>query len=183
LNKNKKIGGARANSGGFRPGAGVKTPILCRNAQEVADAQRRVAKTGFQQAIIDLPKIEMLAQLACTMEEIGWHVGAARETIYHWIDVHPEVAEAIERGKANGRISLRRSQFKNALAGNATMQIWLGKQLLGQRDDPSGAIEAGGSNVVEAEWVESDTKSLTLDSPANDISTTSLVPIKASAVQ
>lgn len=150
----------------------------------MAEAQERVAKSGRQQAIIDLPKIEMLAQLSCTMEEIGWHVGAARETIYHWIDVYPEVAEAIERGKANGRISLRRSQFKNALAGNVTMQIWLGKQLLGQRDFPEDVIDTGdGRNVVEAEWVESDTKSLTTDSQVSEPSTTSLVPTKALAVQ
>jgi hypothetical protein len=29
---------------------------------------------------------------------------------------------------------LRRTQFKSAEAGNVTMQIWLGKELLGQRD-------------------------------------------------
>ena len=33
-----------------------------------------------------------------------------------------------------GKISLRRWQFKSAEAGNVTMQIWLGKQYLGQRE-------------------------------------------------
>jgi len=41
---------------------------------------------------------------------------------------------AVEKGAATGRTSLRQAQFKLALAGNATMQIWLGKQLLGQTD-------------------------------------------------
>jgi len=43
-------------------------------------------------------------------------------------------AEAMERGRAKGRISVRRHQMKLLEAGNATMAVWLGKQLLGQRD-------------------------------------------------
>ena len=38
------------------------------------------------------------------------------------------------RGKAKGRISVRRMQMKLLENGNATMGAWLGKQLLGQRD-------------------------------------------------
>jgi hypothetical protein len=33
-----------------------------------------------------------------------------------------------------GRVALRSKQFELALAGNPTMLIWLGKQVLGQRD-------------------------------------------------
>ena len=40
----------------------------------------------------------------------------------------------IEKGREHAKISLRRMQFKSAEGGNVTMQIWLGKQLLGQRD-------------------------------------------------
>lgn len=36
-------------------------------------------------------------------------------------------------GLGNGRVSLRRAQLKRALAGNPTMLIWLGKQMLGHR--------------------------------------------------
>ena len=35
---------------------------------------------------------------------------------------------------STGKMSLRRQQFKSAEAGNVTMQIWLGKQWLGQTD-------------------------------------------------
>jgi hypothetical protein len=34
-----------------------------------------------------------------------------------------------------GKSSLRRLQWKSALGGNVVMQIWLGKQYLGQRDE------------------------------------------------
>lgn len=42
--------------------------------------------------------------------------------------------EAKEAGQLSGKASLRRMQFKTAESGNATMQIWLGKQYLGQKD-------------------------------------------------
>ena len=54
----------------------------------------------------------------------------------HYRSVHSDEgwAGAIERGRHKGRLSVRREQFKLLQAGNATMGIWLGKQLLGQRD-------------------------------------------------
>jgi hypothetical protein len=47
----------------------------------------------------------------------------------------PEFQEAYERGRAKCRYTLRRMQVELAKSGNATMQIWLGKQILGQRDN------------------------------------------------
>ena len=41
-------------------------------------------------------------------------------------------------------MSLRRQQFKSAEAGNVTMQIWLGKQYLGQTDK----VEENNINVT-----------------------------------
>ena len=41
----------------------------------------------------------------------------------------------MQRGKAKGRLSIRRMQLKLLEAGNATMGVWLGKQYLGQRDE------------------------------------------------
>ena len=40
----------------------------------------------------------------------------------------------MERGKGKGRISVRRMQMKLLEQGNATMGVWLGKQILGQTD-------------------------------------------------
>jgi hypothetical protein len=40
----------------------------------------------------------------------------------------------MERGKARGRVSVRRMQMKLLEAGNATMGVWLGKNILGQVD-------------------------------------------------
>jgi len=62
----------------------------------------------------------------------------------------PAFKEAMERGKAMGRISVRRSQMKLLEAGSATMGIWLGKQLLGQRDVTP--IELTGANGSEIKF-------------------------------
>ena len=43
-------------------------------------------------------------------------------------------ADTIKSAKDRGRSSLRRHQWELAQKGNPTMLIWLGKQLLGQRD-------------------------------------------------
>lgn len=43
-------------------------------------------------------------------------------------------AETYEKGLAEFKVSLRRTQIVLAQQGNATMLIWLGKQFLGQRD-------------------------------------------------
>ena len=70
--------------------------------------------------------------MQCTDEEIAAWFGIRRETFCR--KKTGAILEALERGRAKGRASLRRAQFQNAIKGNATMQIWLGKQLLGQKD-------------------------------------------------
>ena len=82
---------------------------------------------------IDLIELEKLCQLSCTDEEIAAWFGTSTRTIERRRR-EPKFAEIMARGKAKGRISVRRMQMKLLEQGNATMGIWLGKQLLGQRD-------------------------------------------------
>jgi hypothetical protein len=84
-------------------------------------------------AKIDLNELEKLASLQCTDEEIALWFGVTTRTIERRRKVR-KFAEAMERGKARGRISVRRMQMKLLEEGNATMGVWLGKQLLGQTD-------------------------------------------------
>lgn len=72
--------------------------------------------------------VSELAKIGCTAEEIATVLGVARSTLYE------RFPDAIEKGRAEGKTSLRRAQFTTAMAGNAVMQIWLGKQYLGQTD-------------------------------------------------
>jgi hypothetical protein len=75
-----------------------------------------------------------LAMIQCTDKEIAHCLSVSEDTLQRRKQSDPEFAETLERARSNGRMSLRRVQWQSAQAGNATMQIWLGKQILGQRD-------------------------------------------------
>jgi hypothetical protein len=91
-------------------------------------------KKGRPEEIIDGEAFEKLAAFQCTQPEIAAFFKVSVDTIQRRIASVPEYAEAWERGRENGKASLRRMQFSSAQKGNVTMQIWLGKQYLGQRD-------------------------------------------------
>ena len=88
---------------------------------------------------IDLVELEKLCQLSCTDEEIAAWFGTSTRTIERR-RLEPKFAEIMARGKAKGRISVRRMQMKLLEQGNATMGIWLGKQLLGQKDQVANQV-------------------------------------------
>src|SRR5260370_3420716 len=103
--------------GGIRPGAGRKPKR------------------------IDLVELEKLCSLQCTDEEIAAWFGISTRTIESRRK-QPQFAAVMTRGKAKGRISVRRAQMKLLESGNGTIGVWLGKQFLCQRDP----IELSGPN-------------------------------------
>lgn len=78
---------------------------------------------------IDYAVVEKLASIMCTQEEIAHFLGCTRDTLIR----DKEFSYIYKKGLDNGKMSLRRAQFKIAQT-NATMAIWLGKQYLGQKD-------------------------------------------------
>lgn len=88
---------------------------------------------GRPRATFNIEEVERLCQFSPTDEELAAALEVSAKTIQRK-KADPKFAEAMERGKARGRMTLRRMQMKLASEGNATMQIWLGKQLLGQHD-------------------------------------------------
>ena len=89
---------------------------------------------------IDEKLLTVLANVQCTMEEMAAACDCSKDTLER------RYAALIKKAQEGGRSSLRRSQWKLALKGNPAMNIWLGKQLLGQHEprqdiglsDPSG---------------------------------------------
>jgi len=73
-------------------------------------------------------------KIMCTQEEIGDLCGLSQPQVCARIHGDPELEEAYRRGQATAKQSLRRIQFKNALAGNVVAGIWLSKQHLGMSD-------------------------------------------------
>lgn len=91
------------------------------------------ARKGRKPVEIDLLELEKLSALHCTDEDIAGWFGVSTRTIESRRK-KAVFAEAMQRGRARGRISVRRLQMKLLENGNGTMGVWLGKQILGQRD-------------------------------------------------
>jgi hypothetical protein len=85
-------------------------------------------------AKIDLAELERLSAMQCTDEEVAAWFGVTTRTIERRRK-NAKFAETMNRGKAKGRISVRRMQMKLLEQGNATMGVWLGKNILGQVDE------------------------------------------------
>lgn len=114
---------------------------------------------GRRRVDIDLAEFEKLAGLQCTQEEIAEWFGVSVATIESRLK-EPAYRDAWTRGKAKGKVALRRAQFNNAVKrNNASLQIWLGKQWLGQRDgDLSDDSEAKAAIIDLAARLRADAK-------------------------
>lgn len=77
---------------------------------------------------IDAEQVFKLAQLGCTLAEIGEFFGCSDQTISN------RFLADYELGKASQKTSIRRWQMKKGKAGCSTMLIHLGKTYLGQTD-------------------------------------------------
>src|SRR5262249_60311562 len=80
-------------------------------------------------AKIDLAELEKLCSMQATDEEIAAWFKVTTRTIERRRKVRA-VREEMERGKAKGRISVRRAQPKLLEGGNATVGVWLGKGMV-----------------------------------------------------
>jgi hypothetical protein len=85
-------------------------------------------KVGRPKKELDTNMIEKLASIFCTNEEISTIVGCHSDTLAD------NFSEYLKKGRDKGKMSLRRMQWEKAQSGNTTMLIWLGKQMLGQKD-------------------------------------------------
>src|SRR5450755_2498318 len=82
---------------------------------------------------IDLAELEKLCGMQCTDEEVAAFFGVSIRTIERRRKVK-RVQEVMDRAKAKGRVSVRRSLFRLAASGNIAASIFLAKNLLGYRD-------------------------------------------------
>lgn len=88
-------------------------------------------KGGRPRLELDSAMITRLAELQCTYKEIAYVMGCSHDTIER------HYKEDVELGKVQGKIKLRRAMFRNACENdNATMQVWLSKNILGYTDQP-----------------------------------------------
>lgn len=84
---------------------------------------------GRPKKVIDYQTVEKLASIQCTQEEIANFLDLSVRTLQR----DEEFCRLYKKGQDNGKMSLRRIQFKHA-EKSPSMAIFLGKQYLGQKD-------------------------------------------------
>lgn len=100
-------------------------------------------KAGRPPIIIDWKKVDMYLEASCDGTEIAAHLGIHPDTLYSageregfWGEHtdYPDFSAYKAAKKAAGDALLKVQQFNTAMKGNVPMQIWLGKQRLGQKE-------------------------------------------------
>lgn len=85
---------------------------------------------GKTKKVVSDADVYKLAAMGCNDREIATWFDVNEDTLrYNFKDI-------IAKGREDLKQSLRMAQIKLALSGNAVMLIWLGKNLLGQSDNP-----------------------------------------------
>jgi hypothetical protein len=86
---------------------------------------------------LDTTQLERLSELGCNKQEIAYVMGCSIEVLRR------NYQETLERGAAMGKIKLRRAMMRNACDNdNATVQIFLAKNMLGMQSEPNDAQDA-----------------------------------------
>lgn len=80
--------------------------------------------------------IRELAGEGNTMEDISDVLGYEAKVLF----ANPAYKREYELGMADMRVSLRHWQMQSAKSGNTTMLVWLGKVILGQREETVTAV-------------------------------------------
>lgn len=93
-------------------------------------------KGGRPRFEIDYTKLDAMCAIHCTGEECAAILGVDYDTLNRALkrDKNGGFTEYFKQKGANGKMSLRRKQYDQAMSGNSTMLIWLGKQWLNQSD-------------------------------------------------
>lgn len=115
-----------------------------------------MAKRGPKGIQIDWNDFDKLCHIQCTLEEIACFYDCSVDTIENIVKREKKMKFseyfAIKRGK--GRISLRRKQYQLAMDGSVPMNIWLGKQYLGQSDKQE--VEQIQTGEIKIEYIKKD---------------------------
>jgi len=106
---------------------------------------------GRPKKVIDEKQVEALAGINCSYEEMAAVLDCDERTLSR------NFAQAIKKGRALHKMSLKRKQHEQAMAGNVTMLIWLGKQHLGQTDKVESQTDGTQRIIIERDGIPSTT--------------------------
>ena len=133
-------------------------------AKAAATARTNGAKGGAPKKLTaddtTLNIIRGLGNIMATNGEIAAVLGVTVPTLRAFMAAHQAAADALDIGKGQGRVSLRRKQFKMAET-SAAMAIFLGKNYLEQADKLDTTLSGPGGGAVKVEQVAADAESFT----------------------
>jgi hypothetical protein len=98
---------------------------------------------GRPKLTLDTSLIEKLASIQCSNVEIAAILGCHPDTL------RDNYSTNLDKGRQQGKMTLRRKQWDVAMKGNVTMLIWLGKQYLEQSDKSNLDLNAKGPLVLK----------------------------------
>ena len=105
-------------------------PSSKRKTRKTATVEVEGVVVGRDKKVIPPADVFKLAQLGCKDTEIAEWFGIDENTLRYNFSVE------LLKGRLALKQSLRQAQIRLALSGNATMLIFLGKNILGQSDNP-----------------------------------------------
>ena len=87
---------------------------------------------------IDWDQVDRMCEYHCTGEEQAGILGIDYDTLNTACKREKGCgcSDYFKQKASGGKMSLRRRQFTAAMDGNSTMLVWLGKNWLGQSDQP-----------------------------------------------
>jgi hypothetical protein len=94
--------------------------------------QDRTTAVGRPRVEVDNEQVTKLGELGCNDREIAGILGIGEATFRRLKNRDEDFVAALEKGRANLNVKLRRMQIEMALSGSVPMLIHLGKAVLGQ---------------------------------------------------
>ena len=85
---------------------------------------------GKSQRVVPPDEVYKLATMGCPDREIAEWFGVNEDTLRY------NFKSYLTKARAHLKQRLRQAQLRTAIEGNPTMLVWLGKNMLGQSDNP-----------------------------------------------
>jgi hypothetical protein len=92
--------------------------------------QGLIVGRGAKQRVVPPDEVYKLATMGCPDLEIAEWFGIDDQTLRY------NFKQYLAKARSHLKQRLRQAQIRTALDGNATLLIWLGKNMLGQSDNP-----------------------------------------------
>ena len=91
-------------------------------------------RSGRPKRVIDFAKVEALAAIGCSQEEIAAELEIGETTLKRYC------GPILKRGTRKCHVRLRSAMFRHAIKGDPRLLVFLGKVYLGLKEDPQTVV-------------------------------------------